>query len=347
MRPVPARSLAADDAAGFARVLAEGRPTVLRGLVAGWPALRHRDDPSALAAALSAADSGEPVDAVLMKPEQQGRLGYADDLADFNFLRRRLPLAAVIEQVQRYARFDVAPAVAVQSAPAPRCVPAFAAAHRLPALLHEAIVPRLWLGTAMVTPTHFDESTNLACVIAGRRRFTLFPPEQVRNLYPGPLDFAPTGTPISLACPLAPDLQRFPRFASALGAAWTAELEPGDALVVPPLWWHHVQSLDRFNAMLSHWWRGDPLAAPAPRASAGLDALWLAALALRDLPPAQRQGWQALMAHFVFGDTDAVEGHLPAARRGLLASDRHGDGALDEAAWRRRIAERLRGEDGG
>jgi len=116
------------------------------------------------------------------------------------------------------------------------------------------VQPRLWLGNEVVTPAHFDESHNLACVVSGRRRFTLLPPEQVGNLYIGPLDFAPTPTPISLVSFRAPDFARFPRFHDALAAAQVAELEPGDALYIPSLWWHHVESIGLLNTMVNYWW---------------------------------------------------------------------------------------------
>lgn len=58
-----------------------------------------------------------------------------------------------------------------QSALIADCLPRFAAENAL-SLLHESIRPRIWLGTQVVTPAHFDESANVACVVAGRRRFT-------------------------------------------------------------------------------------------------------------------------------------------------------------------------------
>ena len=45
-------------------------------------------------------------------------------------------------------------------------------------------------------------------MVAGRRRFTLFPPEQVANLYIGPLDLTPAGQPVSLVDQAQPDLVR-------------------------------------------------------------------------------------------------------------------------------------------
>src|SRR5262249_2621219 len=149
----------------------------------------------------------------------------------FNFLKNKLPLARIIEQVARYSQFDEAPAVAAQSALIAGCLPRFLDAHRLP-LLDDTIAPRIRLGTAITVPAHCDEPDNIACVVAGRRRFTLFPPGQIGNLYIGPLDFAPTGTPISLVDFAAPDFARFPRFRDACAQAQSAELGPGDAIFI-------------------------------------------------------------------------------------------------------------------
>ena len=328
MKPVRECRLRLDDLATWQEIQQAGEPVLLRGLVTHWP-LTRCPDALTLAQTLASADNGQPVDAVLMPPEVDGALGYGPGLQGFNFVRNCLPLSQVLEQILRYARFDRAPAVAVQSAPLRDCLPALLPDCRLP-LLHADIAPRLWLGTAMCTPAHFDESRNLACVVAGRRVFRLLPPEQVVTLSVGPLDGAPTGTPISLASLRRPDLQRFPALAQALPHMQVAELGPGDALYLPPLWWHEVESLDRFNLMLNHWWHGDALA-PETHPVSGLQALWAAALSFRHLPEAQRQQWQQLFAHFVFGPTEAAVAHLPPERRGLLEAP---DGAARQRLLR-------------
>jgi hypothetical protein len=55
----------------------------------------------------------------------------------------------------------------------------------------------IWIGNRTRIAAHYDLPDNVAVVAAGHRRFTLFPPEQVRNLYVGPVDFTrrPAGQP--------------------------------------------------------------------------------------------------------------------------------------------------------
>jgi hypothetical protein len=312
----PMREFRGVDAGIFRREIAGVyRPAVLRGVVRDWPAvgegLRSAGD---LARYLAAFDGGTPVDAILTPPEARGRIFYDERMEGFNFLRRRLPIAQVIEQVLRYAHFDTPPAVAAQSAPVAQCLPGLLREHALP-LLHPSIEPRIWLGNAIVTPAHFDESNNIACVVAGRRRFTLFPPEQARNLYIGPLDFAPTGTPISLVDMREPDYARHPRFREALAAAETAELDPGDAIYIPALWWHHVESLAPFNVLVNYWWKGAP---DAPlEAGSMLDSLLHCLVNLSHVTAEQRRGWQALFECFVFDTDPDRAAHIPEHRRGL------------------------------
>ena len=57
------------------------------------------------------------------------------------------------------------------------------------------------------------------------RRFTFFPPEQLENLYVGPIDFSPAGQPISLVDILNPDYAKFPKYKNAEDAALFADLE--------------------------------------------------------------------------------------------------------------------------
>ncbi len=317
-RPTPiAEFIALDDEALQREVLGAYRPAVLRGLVKHWPAVQHgRKSPQAIAAYLSAQDSGRPVNAVMTRPEENGRIFYNAAMDGFNFVRNQVPLSKVIEQVLRYGSFDKAPAVAAQSAVIAECLPAFVADNPLP-LFDQVAPPRIWLGSAITTPAHFDESNNIACVVAGQRRFTLFPPEQIGNLYIGPLDHAPTGTPISMVSFAQPDFKRFPKFREALAHAFVADLEPGDAIFIPALWWHHVESLQRFNVLVNYWWKGvlQPGRTPPPSA---FGCLMHTLVSLKQLSPDERRAWGAIFDHYVFNPEADSTGHIPPERRGIL-----------------------------
>jgi hypothetical protein len=142
----------------------------------------------------------------------------------------------------------------------------------------------------------------------------LFPPGELRNLYVGPLHLTPAGQPISLVDFAAPDLERFPRFADALRNASVAELEPGDALFIPSLWWHHVEALDAFNVLVNYWWRQSPAWMDTPA-----NVLMHALLSLRDLPRVQRDAWLEIFRHYVFEANETTTAHIPEASRGILS----------------------------
>jgi hypothetical protein len=297
-------------------VLPDKQPAVLRGLVKDWPAVQHAlDSSAALIGYLNRFDNGKPVDAQMTPPHVDGQRYYNETMTGINFIRNRLPLAALIEQVLRYAHFPEPPAVAAQSALIRDCLPGFAEENRLK-LVGDDVLPRIWLGNRITTPAHVDEWNNIGCVVAGRRRFTLFPPEQIENLYIGPLDFGHTGAPMSVVSLRNPDFERFPKFRVALNEARSAELKPGDAIIIPPLWWHHVESLEPLNVLVNYWWHDN--AEDLAHADSGFDALLHGILSIRALPPATRRAWGALFEQYVFGDGIAASDHIPQERRGIL-----------------------------
>jgi len=299
-----------------AEVLSGVTPAVLRGAVSSWPAVAAgRESAQAMIAYLRRFDNGAPVNAILIPPQAGGRLHYNADLSGVNFLRNRLSVSSVGEQVLRYGAFPHPPAVAAQTARVDECLPGFGAENPL-ALLEPYVRPRIWLGNAIVTPAHVDETHNIACVVAGRRRFTLFPPEQVTNLYIGPIDITPTGAPVALPSLTEPDFARYPRLRAAFAQAQTAELAPGDALYIPALWWHQVESLSACNVLINYWWH--PIAGEAVGEATVFDSLLHCLLTLRRMPPATRAAWRALFEHYVFGPEAEANAHIPSERRGVL-----------------------------
>jgi len=299
-------------------VLPDKHPAVLRGLVRHWRAVRESlDSPASLVRYLRQLDSGAPVDALMTAPQAEGQIAYNAAMNGFNFHRNRLPLSEIAAQVLRYAQFPNPPAVAAQSALLRDCLPAFTAENEM-TLFDATILPRIWLGNRITTPAHVDEWNNVACAVAGRRRFTLFPPEQVANLYVGPLDFAPTGAAMSMVSLRDPDFTRYPKFRDALAAAQVAVLEAGDGIFIPPLWWHRVESLEPLNVLVNYWWH-DPLGDNS-RVDSAFDALLHGILSIRALPPESRRAWGAFFEQYVFGaHADSIE-HIPPERHGILGS---------------------------
>ena len=192
--------------------------------------------------------------------------------------------------------------------------PGFSGANHLRTLLTvTSVLESIWIGNRTCVAAHFDNTDNIACVVAGTRRFTMFPPDQISNLYVGPLDLTPAGQPVSLVDIRRPDLERFPRFAAALEVAEVAELGPGDAVYVPALWWHHVEALDDFNVLVNYWWREVPEFFDSPSSS-----LLHCLLTIKSLPPEQRARWKAVFDHLIFQTEAPALEHLPPQVRGLF-----------------------------
>jgi Cupin-like domain len=287
------------------------KPLVLQGLIEHWPSLSAgRSSPSALNNYLKSMDRGIPGPVMEAPASTHGRFGYSADLREFTFSKRQRGVSETLDRIERQADRPSAPIIAIQMLPLATHLPEFV--QQNPMSLLPRIEPLLWLGGRVRTQIHHDRDHNLACVIAGRRRFVLFPPEQVVNLYIGPMENPP---PLSIVDLESPDFPRFPRFEQALASAQTAELGPGDALLMPRHWWHHVTSLDPYNAMVNYWWGTHAQGIDNP-----YDCFLTALLALKDLPPAERIYWQAMFNAYVFqSEANAVE-HIPPGLRGVLGS---------------------------
>jgi len=298
-------------------------PIVFRGLASDWPLVQKSRISSREADSyLRSAYQGSPVTAFVSDAKAGGRIFYTESLAETNFRQIKTDLGWVLDRILEHGDDPDSPVVYMGSMALAYCLPAIKAANSLQLPGIEATV-RIWIGSRSRVAAHYDVPENIACVCAGTRRFTLFPPDQLENLYVGPIDFTPAGQSISLVDFHEPDFDTYPRFAAALEHAVSSELEPGDAIYIPSMWWHHVEGLDRLNILINHWWRTCPSYMGAPQ-----DALLHAILSIRDLPEEQRAAWRGIFDHYVFHADEAAVEHIPTDRRGVL-------GELDEDAARK------------
>jgi hypothetical protein len=293
-------------------ILNSGQPAVLRGVVAHWPSVRAGlESPQAMSRYLLGFGGQGQAELMHGDPSIRGRFFYNDDLTGLNFQRRAQPLAQSLEQLLSQIDAPNPPALYVGAVPAPQAMPGLARDNVLD-LLEPHVVPRLWLSNRVTVQTHYDLSYNIACVLAGRRRFTLFPPEQLVNLYVGPLEFTLAGQPISMVRLDEPDLERYPKFSEAWKQAQYAELEPGDALFIPYMWWHHVESLSAFNVLFNYWWDDSP-----PWQGSPFEAMLHGLLSVRTLPPERRELWRQIFDHYVFQTGGDPVAHLSTRQQGI------------------------------
>ena len=296
-----------------ANVRPRHRPVVVRGAAAAWPLVAAgRSSAEAAMGYLKSLDAGPPTEVMVAPPAERGRFFYRPDMRGFNFHKDRATVSQLADHLLR---------IAGEAEPIAIYAGATATATHLPRFDGENPFPladgqlraqsRVWLGNRTQVASHFDLSDNFAVVALGRRRFTLFPPEATRDLYVGPLNVTFAGQPVSMVDPLAPDLERYPRYAAARETGLTVELGPGDALFIPSLWWHHVEATEPVNVLINYWHND-------VARGGGFPALIHAMLAIRDLPAPQREAWRSWFEHLVFGeDARHAADHLPPHGQGV------------------------------
>jgi hypothetical protein len=109
----------------------------------------------------------------------------------------------------------------------------------------------IWFGSSgVITPLHFDHAPNLFAQIFGRKKFTLFGPDQSQYLYQYPAETKMSH--VSYVDVERPDLLKHPNFTRAQQQVHV--MHPGQMLFLPPRWWHHVEAMD-ISISVNQWWR--------------------------------------------------------------------------------------------
>lgn len=305
-------------------LLSSSEPAVLKRVAREWPLVQAGLHSAREAMSyLRSFYNGKPVQYSYGEPAIEGRPFYNEDFTQLNCIVRRERLDEVLTQIESHLEDERPPTYYIASLLVDSCLPGLRAHNAIDLASHGVDSPAtIWIGNRTIASCHYDAPNNIACCAVGSRRFTLFPPEQICNLYPGPIEVTPGGQAVSLVDVIDPDFERHPRFHDALSAGYWAEVEPGDAVFIPSMWWHHVEALSAFSTLVNYWWSSAPSFIPTP-----MHALYHALWTIRDRPEREKRAWQAVFDYYVFGDAQSAREHLPEQARGML-------GPIDETRAR-------------
>lgn len=295
-------------------LVASGRPAVLAGAFDHWPITRERSDGLGRLDYL-AERMGDALVAYACIPERdEGLLFYEHEGSQKpNYSEVRCRFREFAESLCSAIAVGSSKVSYLQSLSLVDAAPKLAAEMALP-FLPAALNPnaRLWVGRGgNRTPMHYDAYHNMACLLAGKKRFVVVPPEHLRDLYIGSLSKTPGGSPVSMVNFRSPDHDRFPRYAKAMESAEVIDLDAGETLFLPAFWFHYVESSD-LNVLVNFWWDDVPAVQSAHAAACFQHAL----LTLRDLPPRRRAIAKLFFDHFVFQEDGDPYAHLARDQQG-------------------------------
>ena len=288
-------------------------PVILKNVINHWPALKPGlESPKSLAEYIEGFDNGNTINSYSAPSSIEGQFFYEESMRGVNFNRVRETLSTSIESLISYLEHAAPPAQYTGAVSTVEHLPGFSDENSFD-LAGKTAVSRIWIGNRVVVPTHYDMLDNIICTISGRRRLTLFPPGQIKNLYIGPVDFTLSGQPISMVDLKNPNFDKFPKFKCALEAALVVDLEPGDCLYIPKLWWHHVESLDKFNVIVNYWWNQSELGQDNP-----FTTILHGLLTVSHLPKKEKEAWKAFFDHYLFHANGHPADHIPDGAQGIL-----------------------------
>ena len=304
-----ADSLSLDDISRFKS------PVVLRNYVGNWEAVQKaKDSSNEIYEYLQSLDVGTIVPVSFGSSEIDGRIFYNDNFSDVNVRKKNIRFGSLLEKVFTSSAIGSTDLIYMASIDTDKCVPEFSKKNFIDFGDRNPLIS-IWIGTQTRIAAHNDLPLNLACIVAGKRRFTLFPPSQTENLYIGSFEWTPASRPVSLVDFYNPNFQEHPKFRKAMNEARVAIAEEGDALFIPSMWWHHVEAIETFNVLVNYWWRDVPSFLGTPQ-----DALIHGMYAIRDLPYHEKEIWQELFEYYVFGDSSTPAKHVPSQIQGILGS---------------------------
>lgn len=302
----------------FMDIIANNEPVILEQFASNWEFIKQSVQSDAAAIDyLRSHYSGKKFVYFEGAPTINGKFGYNADCTDFNFSSGVTNLDEFVEKVLSEESISSGHSYYLGSSSIDLYFPGFRESNDLS--LHEDIFAQspptvsIWIGNRTTAAAHYDASHNIAVCAAGQRRFTLFPPNQIENLYPGPVERNPGGQVISLVDFSNPDFSRFPNFAKALDNALVADLLPGDVLVYPSMWWHQVEAKSNFNVLVNYWWnsRPDYIDSPSYTLLHGL-------MSLRGRGQEEKLAWKAIFDYYLFSEDEKAFQHIPLDGRGIL-----------------------------